>query len=74
MKIYNCTNGERKPIIVVWGLSTQRGPGVRDIVTDTLVTVTLKFQKPLSSCKYLFPFHQDMTGSEDEMAEKVITS
>ena len=40
-----------------------------DIVIDTL-----KFQKPLSSCEYLFPFYQDKTGSEDEKSEKVIIS
>ena len=38
-----------------------------DIVTDTL-----KFQKPLSSCEYLFPFCQDMAGNEDEKSKKVI--
>ena len=36
-----------------------------DIVTDTL-----KFRKPLSSCQYLYPFHQDKTGSADEQSEK----
>ena len=40
-----------------------------DIVTDTL-----KFWKPLSSFEYLYPFHHDITGSEDEKSEKVIFS
>ena len=33
---------------------------------EETVTDTLKFKKPLSSCEYIFPFYQDMTGSEDE--------
>ena len=39
-----------------------------------MFTDTLKFQKPLSSCEYIFPFYQDMTESEDKKSEKVIIS